>query len=316
MKYFELIGLLIGAILIPGLIGIVKAKMGGRKGPVLLQPVFDIVKLLRKGSVYSTTTSWVFQLAPSVYLGTVLVACLFVPFETHGAILTFRGDFVVFSYVLALGRMMMILGALDTGSGFEGMGANRHALYGLLLEPAFFLVMGSFALYTGHLSFSEIFESIHYDARLSYLLPIIVSYILLQIAMIENSRMPVDDPKTHLELTMVHEVMVLDHSGFDLGLVKIAGAFKFAMYAGLIADFLAPSTWALWAQIGLMIGLQVVFGVLVGLLESFRARNKMARNPQFIITLTSLALLAFLAVLIIVHVQGGGTVDPSSHSAH
>ncbi|MDP7530432.1 MAG: hypothetical protein QF816_02420 [Candidatus Scalindua sp.] len=115
--------------------------------------------------------------------------------------------------------------------------------------------------------------------------------------MVENSRLPIDDPKTHLELTMIHEVMVLDNSGFDMGLVNLATGLKFALYGGLIANFIFPVEWPLYAQIVLFIMVNLLFAVAVGLLESFRARNKLAKNPKWILMLSSISLIVFLCVI-------------------
>jgi formate hydrogenlyase subunit 4 len=299
------------ALFFPGIILRVKSVASGRKGPGVMQPWKNIWVLLRKGSVISTTTSYVFRIAPAFYLATVLCAILLLPFPGMPPLLGFNGDFVLFAYLLALGKFMFILGALDTGSSFEGMGANREALYSMLAEPAFFILFGTLALLTGHTSMQEIFESFRFAGHNSFIIGIIAVYLLVQIAMVENSRMPVDDPRTHLELTMVHEVMILDHSGFDLALIQIGTALKFAMYGLLIACFLVPAAGELYApggkeaawmpllQVGVYFAVQVVFAALIGFMESFRARKKMAKNPQFIVTLSSVALVAFVLVLLI-----------------
>ena len=290
---------IVTAIFFPGIIIRVKSMASGRKGPGVWQPWKNIWVLLHKQSVFSTTTSYVFRWAPVIYLSTILCAILLIPFPGVPCLLGFDGDFVLFAYMLALGKFLFILGALDTGSSFEGMGANREALYSMLAEPAFFILFGTLALLTGHTSMQQIFESFQFAGHNSFIIGFIAVYLLVQIAMIENSRMPVDDPKTHLELTMIHEVMILDHSGFDLALIHIATAFKFAMYGILIANFLIPVEWNFPARVGLFLGIQVVFATLIGFMESFRARKKLAKNPQFIVTLSSIAMVAFILVLLI-----------------
>jgi formate hydrogenlyase subunit 4 len=264
----------------------------------MLQPLRDVWRLFRKGAVYSETSSLIFRLAPSVYFASVLMASMFIPFENHPGILSFRGDFVFFAYTLALGKFFMIISAMDTGSSFEGMGASREALYSMLVEPAFFILMGSFALLTGHNSFFEIFSNLHFGSYISYALGALATFVLVILAMIENSRMPLDDPKTHLELTMVHEVMILDNSGVDLGLILHAANLKFALYGALIANFLIPSGVGLLYSIAIYIGIQTLFAVTVGSIESFMARFRMTHNPQFILTLSSISLLIFLGVLL------------------
>ncbi|HLZ89332.1 MAG TPA: NADH-quinone oxidoreductase subunit H, partial [Puia sp.] len=206
--------------------------------------------------------------------------------------------FVFFAYVLSLGKFFLIIAALDTGSSFEGMGASREALYSLLAEPAFFILMGSFALLTGHTSFREIFGSLHFGTSISYAVGLLAAFVITIIALIENSRMPIDDPRTHLELTMIHEVMILDNSGFDLGLLQYAVNLKFAMYGALIANFFLTPGSELYFSIPIFIVTQLLFAVVIGIIESFMARFRMNHNPQYIFTLTSISLLIFLGVLL------------------
>ena len=290
---------MITALFFPGLILRMKSITCGRKGPGILQPWMNIRVLLQKGSVISNTTSFIFRLAPPVYLSTILCAGFLLPFPGTPSWFGFEGDFVLFAYLLALGKFLFILGALDTGSSFEGMGANREALYSMLAEPAFFILLGTLALLTGQTSMTGIFNAFRFAGHNEFIIGFISVYLMIQIAMIENSRMPVDDPKTHLELTMIHEVMILDHSGFDLALMHIGTALKFGLYGGLMANFLLPVNWNLPAQIGLYFFIQVVFALLIGFMESFRARKKLSKNPQFIFTLSSIALIAFILVLLI-----------------
>lgn len=287
------------AVYFPGVIVRSKSIFSGRKGPGILQPWFDIFRLLKKGSVYSTASSFVFQIAAPIYLTTVLVAMLFVPFEEKTGLFSFSGDFVFFAYLLGLGRFLIILGALDVSSGFEGMGANREAFYSMLMEPAFFLLMGSLAMFTGYSSFHDIFANLHYGSYFSVIIALISGYILFNITLVETSRLPVDDPLTHLELTMVHEVMVLDNSGFDLGIIKIANNLKFVLFSTLSANCLIPQSLDLWERIGIFLLIQVVFAAGIGWLESFRARNKMAMNAQYILSINAVALILIFVAMII-----------------
>ncbi len=293
--------ILFSALFFVGIISKTKAKIAARKMPSVLQPVFDVIRLFKKGTIYSTTTSIIFKIAPIVYFSTVLLAVFFIPIGSHHGLLSFNGDFIFFAYMLALGKFMMIVAAMDTGSGFEGMGANREALYSMLVEPAFFILVGSMALFTNHISFHDLYDNLHISSNLSYVISIVSIYILIYIAMVENSRMPVDDPKTHLELTMVHEVMVLDNSGFDLALIHIATWLKFAIYGALISNFVIKTSWEWYDQILTFLGIQFVFAIVVGLLEAFRARNKMEKNPQWLIMLSAIAIVIFLTTLIITH---------------
>lgn len=294
----SLIIILAASIFFMGIVVRTKSLASGRKGPGVLQPVKDIVRLLRKGAVFSTTTSFIFRIAPTAYLASILMAIFMLPHGNLPGFISFEGDFVMFAYLLGFGKFLMIISSLDTGSSFEGMGASREALFSMLIEPSFFIVMGSFALFTGHTSFYEIFTSLHYGSHISYLIGIMAAFVLLFVAMIENSRMPVDDPKTHLELTMIHEVMVLDNSGFDLGMILYATPLKFVMYGTLIANFFIGDLPLYWS-IPMFFAIQFIFAITVGIIESFMARFRMSHNPQFIFILTSVSLLIFFGVLLV-----------------
>ena len=294
----SLVLIILAAAFFTGILIRTKSIASGRKGPGVFQPLKDVLRLFRKGAVYSETTSFVFRIAPTIYFASVFAAMLVVPFGRSKGLISFNGDFIFFAYVLALGKFFSIIGALDTGSSFEGMGASREALYSMFAEPAFFLVMGSLGLLTGYTSFHEIFMALHLGSSISYALAAMAASVLLMIAMIENSRMPIDDPKTHLELTMVHEVMILDNSGFDLGLILSAGYLKFAIYGALIFNLfigMIPYGYA----IPMFLVIQFVLAVIVGVIESFMARSRMNHNAQFIVVLSSVSLLIFFGALLV-----------------
>jgi len=292
----SLILILFTAFFFMGVVVRTKSMASGRIGPRILQPMKDILRLWRKGSIYSHSTSFIFRIAPTVYFTSVLTSILMIPHDQTPGLISFEGDFVMFAYVLALGKFMMIISALDTGSSFEGMGASREALFSMLVEPAFFILIGSFALLTGQTSFYGIFSSLHYGSYLTYMLGALATFVFMLIALIENSRMPLDDPKTHLELTMIHEVMILDNSGFDLGLILFTTNLKFAMYGAIISNFFIGAL-PLEISIPVYIIIQLVFAFAVGFLESFMARFRMGHNPQFIFILSSISLLIFVGVM-------------------
>jgi len=291
--------IILAAIFYTGIINRTKSIASGRKGPGLFQHLADAIRLFRKGAVYSNTTSFVFQIAPTIYFSTVVIAMLLVPFGDSKGLFSFQGDFILFAYILALGKFFSIIAALDTGSSFEGMGASREALFSLFAEPAFFILMGSLALLTGHTSFHEIFAALHLGSYTTYAIAVLGAFVLVMISMIENSRMPIDDPKTHLELTMIHEVMILDNSGFDLGLILTAGYLKFAIYAAIVFN-LFVGTIHYEYSIPLFFLTQFILAVFMGLVESFMARFRMSHNPQFIVVLTSVTLLIFFGVLLLI----------------
>jgi formate hydrogenlyase subunit 4 len=288
----------LASIFFMGIVLRIKSLASGRKGPGILQPIKDIIRLTRKGSVFSNTSSFIFRIAPSIYFASILMAITMLPHGNSPGLISFDGDFVMFAYILGLGKFLMIIAALDTGSSFEGMGASREALFSMLIEPAFFIVMGSLALFTGNTSFYEIFTSLHFGSHISYLIGVLAAFVLIFVAMIENSRMPIDDPKTHLELTMVHEVMVLDNSGFDLALIMYATPLKFVMYGTIISNFFIGDLPFYWS-IPIFFSVQVLFAIMVGIIESFMARFRMGHNPQFIFILTSVSLLIFFGVLLL-----------------
>lgn len=290
--------ILIAAVFFTGIIIRTKSIASGRKGPNILQPISDVLRLFKKGVVYSKTTSYIFRIAPTIYFTSVVMAMLVVPFGQSKGLISFNGDFIFFAYILALGKFFSIIAAMDTGSSFEGMGASREALYSMFAEPAFFILMGSLALLTGHTSFYDIFAAFHLGSYISYALAILCTFVLVMIAMVENSRMPIDDPKTHLELTMIHEVMILDNSGFDLGLILTTGYLKFAIYGALVVN-LFIGTVAYEYSIPTFFAIQFLMAVLIGLIESFMARFRMSHNPQFIFALTSVSLLIFFGALVI-----------------
>ena len=283
--------LLLAAVCIPGLINRTRAVLAGRRGIRFAQHLYDVRLLLRKGAVYSTTASALQRAVPSVYLGSAIVAALFIPVGDLQPVLSFDGDIVCFAYLLALGRFALILGAMDTGSSFEGMGASREALYGALIEPALMLTAGTLALLAGHTSFARIFaDAATGDLQLAVIL-LLAAYVLVKIVFTESGRVPIDDPRTHLELTMIHEVMCLDYCGVDLAYIKMAGWLKTAALSVHAADAVAATCcprW--WAAAPLAV---LVTGLSVGIVESTQARNKLARNTTFILTVAALAVLVF-----------------------
>ena len=294
----SLLLIILAATFFTGIIIRTKSIASGRKGPGIFQPIKDVVRLFKKGSVFSETTSFVFQIAPTIYFTSVFVAMLVVPFGQSKGLISFNGDFIFFAYILGIGKFFSIISAMDTGSSFEGMGASREALYSIFAEPAFFILMGSLALLTGYTSFQEMFSALHLGSSISYALAVMAAIVFLMIAMIENSRMPLDDPKTHLELTMVHEVMILDNSGFDLGLILTAGYLKFAIYGAIIFN-LFSGTIAYEYAIPMFFVMQLFLAFVVGMIESFMARFRMNHNAQFIVVLSSVSLLIFFGALLV-----------------
>src|SRR5512140_2456394 len=225
-RLWSLLHIVLAMLLSPLLVSIInrtKAVFGGRQGQRLLQPYVDIYKLLRKGAVYSRTTTWVFRAGPVVGLAAMLIALILTPLGTTHALVDFPGDIIVLAYVLGLARFFVVIGALDTGSAFEGMGASREVQFSVLAELAFLLGMAALAVLGKSFSLTQLYASAGGGASLHSggVVYLLVAAALLVVLLTENARIPIDDPNTHLELTMIHEVMVLDHGGVDLGLIQI-----------------------------------------------------------------------------------------------
>ncbi len=283
--------MLIVAISITGVINRCRALLAGRKGLPFFQHIYNVRLLMRKGVVYSTTTTALFRIAPAVYLGSAIVAILFIPIADLNPLISFEGDVVCFAYLLALGRFALILAAMDTGSSFEGMGASREALYGALIEPAIMVGFATLAMFCGYTSFADIFaHEQSFNLHLTIVM-LLTAYLFIKIAFVESGRVPVDDPRTHLELTMIHEVMCLDYCGIDMAMIQIAGWLKTASLSMLAANAIAATgCFHWWFATPLAI---LLTGLSVGVVESTQARNKLVRNTTFIVTISALAALIF-----------------------
>jgi formate hydrogenlyase subunit 4 len=291
--------LLVLALLPPLLLGVInrtKAVFAGRRGPGILQPYFDIVKLLRKEVALSATTTWVFVAAPVAALVTVLLAGLLVPLGPFVAPVVFAGDFVLFSYLLALGRFFTASAALDTGSPFEGMGAAREVGFAWLTEPVLLFAFLALARLAGSLSLDGMLRATEGGAWLERTAPLVLTAAGVFIVLLtECSRIPVDDPNTHLELTMIHEVMVLDHSGPLLGLVEYGAAVRFFVLDAVLLHVMAPTAriegWPGFALFTLgLLGIAVG----VGIVESMMARLRLPHVPILLIAAVLSCGFAFL----------------------
>lgn len=288
--------LLVMPFLILGIIKKTKAFWSGRKGVNILQPMRDFEKLMKKKSVYSNTTSWVFKFAPLASFVTVLLAALFVPLANGASVINIQFGFIIFAYVLAFGKFFSLLGALDTGSSFEGMGASREACFSTIVEPAFFIMMASLATLTNVYSF-ESFKSIMAGTGVyGFAILALAAVTLLIMLLVEGCRVPVDDPTTHLELTMIHEVMILDNSGVDLAFITWSSAIKIFLFEALIANLLIPANLDYLTTLGLFLVGIILLSVLVGTIESAIARFRMTHVFEFIfiMSLTALLILALV----------------------
>jgi len=290
---------LVLAPLLPGVINRTKARVAGRDGAPFMQLYFDLWKLLRKGAVYSRSTTWVFRAGPLIGLAAVLGALMLTPFGKSGALLAFDGDLVLFAYWLGLMRFVTVLAALDTGSSFEGMGASREVFFSALAEPAFLLGLLGLARVTGAISLSTILPAVTAATWLSTgpaLALIAAAWLVILLA--ENARIPVDDPNTHLELTMIHEVMVLDHGGPDLSLILYGAALKLWVMGALLVSLLTPVRYGVaWQDALVFLGGMLILAVGIGLIESAMARLRLTRVPQLLMGALALAALALMLIM-------------------
>jgi formate hydrogenlyase subunit 4 len=298
-RWAALFGVLLLAPALPGIATRMKALLTGRRGAPVLQLYADLAKLARKGVVYSRTATVVFRAAPVVLTASVLVAALLLPLDGRAAIFSFTGDLVAFAGLLALGRFALVLAALDTGSSFEGMGSSREVTVAAFAEPALLLAFTVLVLATGSLSLGGMLGEPLATAWPGVLPSLaLASASLFMLLLAENARVPVDDPATHLELTMIHEVMVLDHSGPDLALILFAGAVKFALFSTLVVCVLVPlARFGPWAAAGLLLAGLVAMAVFVGVVEAVMARLRMDRLPQFLVAASVLAGFGVILLL-------------------
>ncbi|MHB8878191.1 MAG: respiratory chain complex I subunit 1 family protein [Myxococcaceae bacterium] len=270
--------------LLLGVIGKTKAAFAGRVGPPFLQPYHDLFKLLRKGSVFSRTTTWVFRAGPVVSLVTALAAATLLPLGGHAAPLSFEGDLVLFAYLFALGRFFTVASALDTGSAFEGMGGAREATFSVLAEPALFFGLIVLARMSGSLSLTQMLGpglSGEWTRGGASLLLVLVSLFIVLLA--ENSRIPFDDPNTHLELTMIHEVMVLDHGGPALGFVEYGAAVKLFVLGAVVVRIAVPYDHHPFLAWGVFAAGMLALAVAIGVVESVMARLRMMQVPVLLV---------------------------------
>ena len=285
--------------LLLGVIGKAKAAFAGRVGAPFLQPYYDILRLLHKGTVFSTTTSWVFRAGPIVTLATTVVAALLIPFGAHHSPVSFDGDMILFAYLFALGRFFTMAAALDTGSSFEGMGAAREATYSCLAEPTLFFALITLSRLSGSYSLSGMLGGVSSAVWLhsgAALLLLIGGLFIVLLS--ENCRIPFDDPNTHLELTMIHEVMVLDHSGPAFALIQYGAALKLYVLGAFFVRVALPIVSGNAAVDWVVFMVSMVFlAAVIGVVESVMARLRMVRVPQLLVAATILAAFSTLLVI-------------------
>jgi formate hydrogenlyase subunit 4 len=295
--------ILLASPFVVGVIRKVKARLQCRRGPRLLQPYSDLAKLFRKGVVVSTTASWIMVVTPYILFSTTLAASLLVPVFISQVPLNFAGDVITVVSLLTIGTFFLMLAGLDAGSAFGGMGSSREAIVFSLTEPAMIMAIFAVGLTVGSTNLSTI---VHRTALLQGVItdppPHLMAFAALVIvALAETGRVPVDNPATHLELTMIHEAMVLEYSGRYLALVEWASAMKLLLFLTLLANVFAP--WgiatapgppALMAGVGVWLIKVTGLAVMIGVIESMFAKLRLFRLTDLLGAAFVLALLALV----------------------
>ena len=280
---------LLFAPLLPGVINKVKAWIAGRTGPPVLQLYFDLARLWRKQVVLSNTASAAQVAGPAVAFVALVGASLLLPVGRAGAPIAFEGDAVVFVYLLALARFSMATAALDAGSSFEGMGAAREVSFAVLAESVIITALLVLGVQTGSVSLTKMLAP---AAGAGTVLLAAGLYIVL---LAENCRVPFDDPNTHLELTMIHEVMVLDHSGPPLAAILHGAALKLLLFCVLLAEAVVPLGGSSpLVAVATLVGVIIVVAVSIGVVESMQARLPFRRVPMLLTTAFLLCLFALM----------------------
>jgi formate hydrogenlyase subunit 4 len=302
MDTTSFIPMVLAIMLSPLLFGVInrtKAFFAGRHGQPLLQTYFDLWKLLQKGAVYSHTTTWIFRAGPMIGLAAALTAMTLMPFGNFSSLIAFPEDFLLFAGLLGLMRFFTVVAALDTGSSFEGMGASREVFFSALTEPSLFITLATLVRHTGQLSLSTMFGAAS-NAHWLHSGPVLglVVLALMIVLLAENTRIPVDDPNTHLELTMIHEVMVLDHSGPDFAFILYTSVLKLWMFGALVLGIVLPfSAGNPWLNLAMAAGGMFVLAVVIGVIESVMARLRLLVVPRLLMGAGAVATVALILTL-------------------
>lgn len=286
---------LVFAPLLPGIINKVKAFFAGRKGQKITQQYYDLFKLLKKESVISSTSGGIIRLAPAILLVFTAAALLLLPSGFCDSPWSFSGDALIFFYLLGTVRLFSVFAALDTGSSFEGMGSSREVFFSALAEAGIFAVLAYLSLASGSLTLSGMLMGNGVDSWWHFT-PVMLTYLALFLIMLaENCRVPFDDPETHLELTMIHEAMILDYAGFDLAAVLYASSLKLWIFSAMMTTLLLPAgIFSPVMEIILYFSGIILNAVLIGIVESSMARYRFLKVPPLLIAAVIMPVLAIL----------------------
>ena len=299
----QLAEMLVVLLLAPLLVGYVrrlKALLVGRRGPPLVQPYRDLLRLLRKEVVLAHTASWLFRVAPYLVFAATWVAAALVPTFATGLLFSYAADMIAIVALLASARFMLALAGLDVGTSFGGIGSSREMMIASLAEPAMLMVVFTVALLAGSTQLSFVAAYMQGPAvglRVSLALALVA---LVMVAIAENGRIPIDNPATHLELTMVHEAMVLEYSGRHLAMIELASHIKLLLYLSVIGCVFAPwhlavpgeGALAHLAGFALYLGKLAVGGLLLAVFETAIAKMRVFRYSDFLGAALMLGVLA------------------------
>lgn len=298
--------LVLAAPLMKGIVGRLKARFQKRQGASIWRPYSDLFKLFRKEDLVPPTASWVFRAAPRVVFAVIVSAAAFIPVFQSGALVGHTGDFILFVYLFAIGRFFLMLGAMDGGSAFGGMGASRDALVSTLAEGPLLLAFVAVSILAHNPTIAGIVQWTLVQNFFEISAVHMLAFTTLGIvALAEAGRMPVDNPTTHLELTMIHEGMVLEYSGPSLALVEWASAIRLNVLLALLIALFAPwgmATGISWGTLGLALGAYLLkllgLAVLIAAIESGVAKLRMYLVPDFLGVAAALSVLAVIFTMI------------------
>lgn len=299
--------LVVAAPLFTGIVRKTKARFQQRRGAGVVQPYYDLAKLLKKEVVISPVASWIFRVTPYMVLGSALVICLLIPTVSTPAPLHWMGDIITVIYLFALGRFFVALAGLDTGSAFGGLGASREMSIASIVEPAMMLAIFTAAVTAGSTNLSVVVQRLS-TTPWSMLNPahLLAFAGLFIVALAETGRVPVDNPATHLELTMIHEAMILEYSGRYLAFIELASQIKLVVFLALLSNMFFPLGIAVsLAPADLALGGAVFFvkigvlAVVVAIVESMNAKLRLFRVPELLVVAFILSLLALILYFII-----------------
>ena len=302
----QMLLVLLLAPLLTGYVRTVKARMLGRCGPPPWQPYRDLARLMRKEVVLADNASWLFRVGPYLIFATTWVAAALVPTFAGGLVFSWSADLIAIAGLLGSARFMLALAGMDVGTSFGGIGSSREALFATLAEPAMLMIVFTLALIAGSTQLSTIagvMLSPDVGLRVSLGLGLVA---MIMVAIAENARVPIDNPATHLELTMVHEAMVLEYSGRHLAVIELAASLKLLLYVSLIACVFVPwgmapagnGVLAYLIGAGAYVGKLAVGGFLLALLETSIAKMRVFRVPEYLGAAFMLGLLATLLLFV------------------